>query len=57
VSNEPPSATCPVCKEWVPCKYPILVSDPKEITGAKERWVSLESPEDTLKRHRKKAGH
>lgn len=51
-----PSVTCPVCGEWVPCKYPCLVSDPKQITEAKERWVSLESPEDALKRHSKKSG-
>ncbi len=46
-----PAADCPLCGGWVPCKHATLVSDPKELTGPKERWVSLESKGQALSRH------
>jgi hypothetical protein len=46
-----PSFTCAECGEWVPCKYPVLVKDPRQLTGAKERWVSIESVDEARDRH------
>lgn len=49
--NALPAADCPCCGAWVPCAHPILVQDPKQLTGPAERWASLESPADALVRH------